>query len=298
LPLGSYVPEFLLRTQGADEAQRGIESERLSAARRILTMSRDRYRAVAFILVAMLVLAGIAGTYTFRKLTSPKPTASDELWGPFVKSTGPILIVVGTSHNLNKLVPESADTSFYDHMVGPYHHVSVATAVAVSNLAGVLKQHGNNYEIKEDNETSLTDLHSRTLILVGATNNAWTMRLAMPLRFRFLPGPMAQVQDTSHLENREWIIDFTKPYTTISTDYAIVARYHDPTTEGPVMIIGGLGPYGTEAGSAFVSTPQYLEQIVKQLPAGWENKNIEMVLKSEVIDGKAGPPVLVSSAVW
>jgi hypothetical protein len=109
---------------------------------------------------------------------------------------------------------------------------------------------------------------------------------------------MAQVQDSSHLENRDWIIDFTKPFATISTDYAIVARYHDPTTEGPVMIIGGLGPYGTEAASAFVSTPQYLDQIVKQLPVGWENRNVEMVLKSDVIDGKAGPPVLVASAVW
>jgi hypothetical protein len=64
------------------------------------------------------------------------------------------------------------------------------------------------------------------------------------------------------------------------------------------MIIGGLGPYGTEAASAFVVTPQYLDQIVKLVPAGWENRNLEMVLKSEVIDGKAGPPVLVSSAVW
>ena len=33
-------------------------------------------------------------------------------------------------------------------------------------------------------------------------------------------------------------------------------------------------------------------------PAGWENKNLEMVLKSEVVDGKAGPPVLLSTAVW
>ena len=124
------------------------------------------------------------------------------------------------------------------------------------------------------------------------------MRLASPLRFRFLPGPMAQVHDTYNPQNTDWIIDFTKPYTAISTDYAIVARYHDPTTEGPVLIIGGPGLYGTEAASAFVSNPQYLDQIVKQVPAGWENRNMEMVLKSEVIDGKAGPPVLVATTVW
>ena len=132
LPLGSYVPEFMLRTQATDDAQRGIESDRLSTARHILTMSRDRYRAVAFILVALLVLAGVAGTYTYRRFTSPKATVSDGFGDPFVKSTGPILIVVGTSHNINKLMPESAETSFFDHMAGPYHHVSVATAAALA----------------------------------------------------------------------------------------------------------------------------------------------------------------------
>jgi hypothetical protein len=65
-----------------------------------------------------------------------------------------------------------------------------------------------------------------------------------------------------------------------------------------VLVVAGLGPYGTEAASAFVSAPEYMEQIVKQVPVGWENKNLEMVIKSEVIDGKAGPPVLVTSIVW
>jgi hypothetical protein len=141
-------------------------------------------------------------------------------------------------------------------------------------------------------------MHSRPLILVGATNNAWTMRLVSPLRFRFLPGPKAQVQDVKNLQNTDWSIDFFKPYTSVSTDYAIVARYHDPTTEGLVMVVAGLGPFGTEAASAFAVSPQYLEQIATQAPADWENKNIEMVLKTEVIDGKAGPPVLVAMSLW
>jgi hypothetical protein len=118
------------------------------------------------------------------------------------------------------------------------------------------------------------------------------------MRFHFTPGIMAQILDSKNPQNTDWSIDQRQPYSSVSTDYAIVARYYDPTTEGPVMVIGGIGPYGTEAASAFVVTPQYLEQIARQLPSGWENKNIELVLKTEVIDGKAGPPLLVSSEVW
>jgi hypothetical protein len=235
--------------------------------------------------------------YTVRKHAVVSVSAPEKLWGPLMGSTRPILIVVGTSRPI-KLGPEPDTTSFIDHMTGPYHHVSVATATALANVAGILRQHGVAFEIREDTETSFTDVRSRPLILVGATNNSWTMRLVGPLRFRFLPGPMAKIQDSKNPQSTDWIIDFTKPYSSVGTDYAIVARYHDATTEGPVMVIGGLGSYGTEAASSFVVSPQYLEQIVKQAPSDWASRNLEVVIKSEVIDGKAGPPVLVSSAVW
>lgn len=296
MPLGSYVPEFLLRGEGAPDAHSMLEYGRWPALGRQLGLRRRSAR-VAVVILSMLMLA-VGGIYAYLRLTAPKPSASDKLWAPLVKPVGPILIVVGTSHNGSKPVQEAADTSFLDHMTGPYHHVSVAIATAIANVAGVLRQDGKNYEIKEDIETSLTDVHSRTLILVGATNNAWTMRLVGPLRFHFKPGPLAQIQDAKNPQNMDWMIDFSQPYASVAVDYAIVARYHDPTTEGPVMVIAGIGPYGTEAASAFVSTPKYLEQIAKQVPAGWENKNIEMVLKTQVIDGKAGPPMLVASTEW
>ena len=295
LPLGSYVPEFQLQTP--EGPGNGVEGERAAGYSEEVFRRRTLLQFGVVAVAAVLIAAAAFGLYTYRKRSATSSTVSNKLWAPLVSSTRPILIVVGTSHPI-KLGPEPDNTSFIDHMTGPYHHVSVATATALANLAGVLREHGAAYEIKEDNETSLTDIRSRPLILVGATNNAWTMRLVGALRFRFLPGPIAQIQDTKKPQNSEWKIDFTKPYSSVAVDYAIVARYQDPTTEGPVLVIAGLGPYGTEAASAFVGSPEYLEQIVKQVPPGWEGRNLEVVLKSEVIDGKAGPPALISSNVW
>jgi hypothetical protein len=196
------------------------------------------------------------------------------------------------------MAPEPPDTSFLDNIKVPYHHITVQSAIALAHLAGVLQQHGRDYQIKEASEASLTDVRSHPLILVGATNNDWTMRLVNPLRYRFVAGQLARIQDTKDPQNMDWSIDVSKPYTSITTDYAIVARFRDSTTEGLVMVVAGLGPYGTESASEFVGSPLYLEQTLKNMPAGWESKNFEMVLKSAVIDGKAGPPQLVSSAVW
>jgi hypothetical protein len=298
LPLGSYVPEFLLRGPETAVAQPEPVTERLASTGN--QAPAGRHRLVIGILSATAFVAALAsgGIYAYHKVSATEVTVIDKFWGPLVKSAEPVLIVVGTGNGAIQLPPENETTSFGIHINSPKHRISLASATALANVAGVLRQHGIALEIKEDKETSLTDIHSRRLILIGATNNPWTMRLVSPLRFRFVPGPMGQVQDTKNLQNTDWIIDFSKPNSSVSTDYAIVARYYDPTTEGPVLVIAGIGPYGTEAASAFVVTPQYLEQIVKQLPAGWEYRNIELVLKTEVIDGNAGPPLLVSSAVW
>jgi hypothetical protein len=303
LPVGSYAPEFLLREPEVHEAQTGHNQSGHDIEKPVSTEDQPhkgsrRYLIAALAAIAILAVAGAFGAYTYRKATLARSTDIDKLWGPITKSSDPVLVVVGTGHNANQMSPELAETTFFDRMTGPYHHVSVATATTLADVAGVLRQHGTAFEIKEDNETSLTDMHSRTIILIGATNNAWTMRLVSPLRFRFLPGPKAEVQDANNLQNTDWSVDFLKPYASISTDYAIVARYRDPTTEGPVVVMAGLGPFGTEAAGAFVATPQDLEQLARQLPSGWENKNIEMVLKTQVIDGKAGPPVLVAATEW
>ncbi len=298
LPLGSYVPEFLLRGPETPDARPEPVIERLTSTENQAYGRRRRLIIGILSAAALLVVSTVLGIYAYNRASTAKGTVIDRFWGPMIKSTEPVLIVVGTGNRNYQLPPEDEATSFGDHIAGPKHRISLASATALANIAGVLRQHGVAQEIKEDKETSLTDIHSRRLILIGATNNPWTMRLVSSLRFRFLPGPMAQIQDTKNLHNTDWIIDFFKPYSSISTDYAIVARYYDPTTEGPVMVIAGIGPYGTEAASAFAVTPQYLEQIAKQLPAGWENRNLEMVLKTEVIDGKAGPPLLVSSEVW
>lgn len=293
LPLGSYVPEFKPRVGPAEPKPSHVLVDPVEA---VHTNASARRKGPAWWIGGALLLAAVAvGGYLLRKPAAPAVTG--KLWNSLLRSPGSVLIVVGTSHT-EPLLPESAKTSLMEHMTGPYHHVTMSTAIALSRLAGVLQADGKAYQIKEDRDASLTDFRSRPIILVGAMNNLWTMRLTAPLRFHFVPGPMSQIRDTRSPGATEWITDTSKPYASISSDYAVVARYHDATTNGTVMVIGGLGPYGTEAASEFVASPQYLDQLLSKVPGGWENKNLEMVVKTDVINGEAGPPHLLSSTTW
>jgi hypothetical protein len=296
LPLGSYAPEFLLRSP--DPAAPDADSERLTYLEKATRTRRSLMRAILFVLAGVLLAGtGIAG-YLYHQASATGVAAAKKLWDPLLQSSRPMLIAVGTSHP-DQMVPENDQTTFGDHMSIPYHHVSVSSAIALARLGGVLHQRGKDYEIKEAIETSLTDIRSRSIILVGAMNNQWTMRLLRPLRIHLTyENSVARIQDSENPQQQSWFVDFTKPYSTVTTDYAIVARFHDPTTEGPVLVIAGLGPYGTEAASEFVQSPQHLAELAAKLPRGWQNKNLEVVIKTNVIDAKAGPPILVTTYTW
>jgi hypothetical protein len=47
-----------------------------------------------------------------------------------------------------------------------------------------------------------------------------------------------------------------------------------------------------------VQSPQHLAELATKLPRDWENKNLEVVLKTNIIGGKAGPPILVTTYTW
>ena len=298
LPPGSYSPEFQLLSREPASA----ESSQTPAQQEPAAMARRRWPRWAIVAasatVCVLLVAAVFLLVSNRVGHAASDTSvSAQLWAPLTDSSNSTLIVVGGSRS-QKLAPEDENATFLDHMTGPYHHVSLATAIAVGHAAGVLHLKLHPYEIKEASETSLTDIRKHPLVLIGATNNEWTMHLVDPLRFRFVvDGHLARIQDTKDPTNAAWTVNFAQPYSTVTTDYGLVARFRDPTTEGPVLVLGGLGPYGTEAASEFVDSPAYLAQLAK-LPAGWENRNIEFVIKSNVINNEPGPPVLVSSTVW
>jgi hypothetical protein len=301
LPLGSYAPEFLLR--GPDAAGRDADPERLTLSKRATRPRRALIRAMLFGLAGVLLVGGGIAGYLYHEASSSGEAATLKLWSSLFNAPRPVLIVLGTTHPSN-MRPPSEETTFGEHNANPYHHVSVSIAMALAHLSGVLEKHKKGYEVKESPETTLADIRSRPIVLVGAINNEWTMRLTSPLRFHFTfaanqeGAGVDSIDDATNPRPTGWMVDSSRPYLSVTTDYAIVARFHDPTTEGPVLVIAGIGPYGTQAASEFVQSPQHLAELAAKLPRGWENKNLEVVLKTDVIGAKTGPPVLLSTYTW
>jgi hypothetical protein len=300
LPAGSYVPCFTLRPSAEEQPGshyaasarlanvNAISQDMPAPARWSSSQHYSLLRALGIIALAAAVIAvpAIRGNL--------KPSPSDAFWKPLLQSPGSVLAVMPTSLRTGQ---QGAGLSSVSH--GPYDQISLSDAIALSHLTNLFGNRSKQYQVKQSDSTVLGDLRQRPVVLVGAVNNHWTMSLTAPMRFHFVLEPnVVRIVDKEHAEMRDWVIDYTHPYAYAEHDYAIVARYSDPTTSGNILIIAGIGAHATQAASEFVTSPSEMGQIARMAPSGWEKKNLEMIVRTDVINGDASPAHLVAVTAW
>jgi hypothetical protein len=89
-----------------------------------------------------------------------------------------------------------------------------------------------------------------------------------------------------------------QPYSRIAEDYAIVSRFVDSRTEQAIVMVAGMGKDGTIAAGEFVTEPRYLDMLAAGAPKGWERKNLQVVIATELINGNAAPPRILATHFW
>jgi len=77
-----------------------------------------------------------------------------------------------------------------------------------------------------------------------------------------------------------------------------VSRLIDSKTGQFTVTIAGIGPRGTQAAGEFVSSSRALEHGLAGAPAGWQNRNLEVLLQTSVTDSVAGPPRVIGIFAW
>jgi hypothetical protein len=295
LPAGSYVPVFSAHNGAAGHDVWPASSDLVrTEALPVESPDETRRRGRKWLLagsVVLLVLIAAASLGYWRWISSPV----ESMWRPFLGSPDPVLIVVGSPPAGPALPMDS-----HSHV-----HLSFNDALAMTDITGMLDVHQQGYRVQTASGTSLDDLRKRPVVLISAFLNPWSSRILNPLRFSLLRQQVAEdgstilgsIVDHQH-PGTVWSFDFTKSVTVNTRDYAIVARLRSDLTEGPVMIVAGLGAGATESAGEFVSSPEYLRQVSAVAPPNWRGKNLELVLEVPMVDGKAGHARIVAADFW
>ena len=284
LPAGSYSPEFRI-----PEPVAAPEPARIATAPR----AAAKWPRPSLLLIGATAL-GLAALAVMTAGTQGSRNAAERFWGPVWRAGESATICVSAPHSAG----ESTDPTYLQVM--QTDRMAFADALAMARLSGVVREFGQRFEVRRGSSSTLADLQKGPLILIGAFNNPWTMRLTGQLRFSFdrephvLGGVIRDRQNPSRL----WAHHPDLPYSQLTQDYALVSRFVDQRTEQPVVVVAGLGRDGTIAAGEFVSEPRYLEMLSAVAPRGWERQNLQVVLSTELINGNAGPPKIVAKHFW
>lgn len=253
---------------------------------------------LALILGAVVLAVVAAGTWY-----ASRPPALRQFWDPFVKSAEPVLFCIAdqsqySSIRLRDAADPQRETTLSDSMVT----IIIDDVSPLVNVAGMLQTYGKTYRVLGEASTSLTDLRRGPSIFIGAFDNSWTLRLTGPLRFHFAnDAAMTQfwIEDRANPGKHEWVLDRSvQQQTGTYKDYAIVGRLLDPNTDQMVVVAAGIGRGGTVAAGEFLVDQHRMEELLKQVPSDWKRKNLEIVLETQVIEGRSGPPRISAVHVW
>lgn len=316
LPIGSYAPEFLHREAEAGDAQRSLAplpiaepaaeappiEQRpaqdllepvLLPARGPEAAQKSKRHYLVPLALFLLFCAAVSALALYLHRASSASSDVDQYWAPLFAEKNNILLGSGGTVLMPQRYPgpTTADRST------EYPFVSMQIVTAIVHITGILDRHGAQYEIRSSPFLTLTDLRERPTVLVGGYNNEWTMRLTSPLRFYFAPDEGAEaILDREHPQV-SWHRDGSLPYAR-ADDYALVARFRDPTTDSMIYIVAGIGRNGTEAAAQLVTNPRFLSTLKQQTGQAWNSGNIEAVIKTHVIEGRTGAPSIVAVHTW
>ncbi len=254
--------------------------------------------AVAAISGAIILAAAATAAMAWRRDDS---LAS--FWRPVISSSNPILICVGNMEGGQH--PRTISSTPDDMTLLDFQNMSskmmlVADAETMSLFTGLLESKGKPFQVASQSEATYDELQRSPAVLIGLANNDWTERLVGDLRFtleRMGPGQL-MLKDRSHPERKDWTVNYYTPYLSFTRDYALVVRVLDPKTEQMVVTAAGITVFGTLAAGEFLTDAQQFKKIEALAPRGWEKKNFELVLTTNVIRGKSGHPEILAAHFW
>lgn len=280
----------------------------------------SRGAAYALGLVAALLIAAVGGLLWKRAHAS----ALDQFWGPFLASRQPVLFCIPVDANRGsstaadagilvkdqtpdlsqadspaKPSPEIPPSStFLDHEILGENLV-FSDALATLRISNYLATHKVQINLRPDRITTLDDLRHGSVILVGGLDNQWTLRALAPLRYRFAGTRQQQywIVDTKNPGMKEWRLDINLPLSEVKRDFAIIARIHDEFTGRVEVIVAGIGMSGTAAAGEFLADPIQMDELRRRVGPGFRDRDFEAVLSTDVVDGIAGSPKILTVAV-
>ncbi|HEX4310004.1 MAG TPA: hypothetical protein VHZ25_08235 [Acidobacteriaceae bacterium] len=173
--------------------------------------------------------------------------------------------------------------------------VSKGDVKAAFRLAAVANRLGKDNEVRVGNDYAWDDLRNDPAIVIGAFSNPWTMKVISGLHFSFVEDKgVFHIQEQGG-QSRAWYDELDRN-AAVAVDYGLVTRLVSSGTGQFTVAIAGITAPGSEAAAEVASSAEDLQRALGN--AEWARKNVQIVVKTSVTDGVAGPAQIVALYAW
>ena len=295
LPSGTYVPEFHPMNPAAAPA---TVTEPAPAAIPVSPETAPWHSGVTKRRAALGVAVLAAAALVVWLLARPAVTPLDEFWAPVLNGSAPVQLcasyvpVYGVDIDPSITPPGSVNdfTLLTDQFVGG------GDLIATSRLAAMMARLHRAYRVKVGNDVSFTDLRSGPAILVGFSYTKWK-QISSQMRY-FVDGFRRPAGITEDGKPTEWVLPALPRDRHTTEDYAIVSRVFHPDTHAMMVEVAGITQYGTDAAADLITNSDLMAEALRGAPAGWQKKNLQLVLHVKVISGAPSSPRVVKQYFW
>ncbi|MFL6414245.1 MAG: hypothetical protein ACJ74Y_01045 [Bryobacteraceae bacterium] len=295
---GSYVPQFRLIAPPVEVL--AIQPELLvspatPAPKRLV---KRWALGLATVFLTVVVIALVLRSATART------NALQSFWAPVLNSPREVLLCVGNLAGGQTAQSGSSPIDLRLLSMGDFHRlptetIHVSDAISLANIVNFLGTRNKAWRIADQTEANYGDLRDGPAVLIGLMNNDWTKRLLGKARFKAesIAPRQVVIRDSRNPQNNSWVMDYATPLLNVTRDYALIVRVFDPNTDQTVVTVAGISVFGTLAASEFLTDSRSLGELSRIAP-GWESKNLEVVLSTEVVRAKSGRPHILAVQVW
>jgi hypothetical protein len=246
----------------------------------------------------VILLLAIWGT----KRLLPAPPV-DRFWAPLLNPRTLVMISIGAGGALPP--PPWASTAADNAMINylsKQPNNPVLDITGASSIGRFLASRGAKPEIRMANSIQFFDLSLAPAVLIGVGKTSpWCSRLTSGLRFQFQQsdgGAIHWIRDKNNPAIFGWKVDLRLPYDQISTDYALITRELNPATGQWWIGVGGTTGLSTLEAAHMLTDPVAVKTIEANLPRGWEQKNLQVVVEFHLAGGSVAGSHVVSTNVW
>jgi len=286
LPSGTYVPEF----------RRGAHREPQVVPLPVVPVGEERTFTAGRAIAATAVLVAIALAAWFVPW---KPKSSlEQFWSPVLSGVSPVFVCAAyvPVWGLDREPTAAQPVRVEDFVPLNDQFVGGGDLVATSRLTAMLVRMRQPFRLKVGNDVSFADLRSGPAILVGYSYTRWK-EISKQMRYFIEVAPgFAGITDNG--KRTEWAIANLPRDRRTDEDYAIVTRVFHPDTHAMLVEVAGITQYGTDAASDLVTNADLMKEEFQKAPAGWQGKNLQLVLKVKVIAGAPSSPKVVGRYFW